>query len=640
MQATRGVVLASMPWTTLRAPSIQIGTVKAVLDAAGIPAATEHLYVPFFNFVSSRLGLAIDEVDEFEQCGWLFGEWIFAVPPFRAQSETSDERFRLRFTREFGEGMVNRAFSIRRMVPEFLEASADRLLEQAPAVVGFSSTFAQTVPSLVLGKLLKQRDPDLAIVLGGSNCEGPMGEAIARRYPWVDVVVRGEAEDVVPQLFQELLEGGPVTAQPGLCVRSGEALAVTAEDRPRVQLARVPLPAYEEYFTKVDDSPLKDTRLWLPYETSRGCWWGVKHLCTFCAANGATLTFRSRPAEVVLDQLAQLPERYGLTDVWFVDNILDERYLGTVFPELRRRHSDLSIFVETKAHLSRRDLETLHEAGVVMAQVGVESLSTPILTLMDKGTTVVQNVRILKWCAEIGIKTFWNIIYGFPGESPEEYQRMADLVPSLTHLQPPNQPVPLRLDRFSPYHADPDRYGIEVTGPLPINRFVHPGSTPDVLDLQYFFSFRYRDQRRPEEYVGPLRDAVGRWRQVGETDFGRLSYRVEAGTVTICEQRRDRPRAEQVLDEAQSHYYLACEAGASAQRVWRDLPAHDATQTTPEEIRIALDEMVAKRWMLEDRGTYLSLALTTSAEPRRRPPDLRLLDSLSDARRAASVTHA
>src|SRR5437764_11730693 len=126
------VILVSTPWTTLRAPSIQIGTIKSVLDRSGIAVKTAHLYVTFFDFLKTELGSEIPGIDEFESFGWLFGEWIFSVPPFRTQSEMNDERFRLQFTHLFGEAVVNRAFAIRRCVPEFLDRSADEILASSP----------------------------------------------------------------------------------------------------------------------------------------------------------------------------------------------------------------------------------------------------------------------------------------------------------------------------------------------------------------------------------------------------------------------------------------------------------------------------------------------------------------------------
>jgi ribosomal peptide maturation radical SAM protein 1 len=626
------VMLVSTPWTTLRAPSIQIGTIKAVLDRAGVPAKTAHLYVTFFEYLKKQLGQEIPDIDEFESFGWLFGEWIFAVPPFRTQSEMNDERFRLQFRYQFGETAVNRAFAIRRLVPGFLENCADEILESEPSVVGFSSTFAQTVPSLTLAKVLKQRNPQLKIVMGGSNCEGPMGAALHRMFPWVDVIVRGEAEHVVPLLFRELVVGKSVTAQSGLCIREGEREEVVAEDRPRVVMQDVPLPAYEEYFERVSQGALKNSKIWLPYETSRGCWWGIKHLCTFCAANGQTVTFRSKPADKVLNEIPELSRRYGINDIWFVDNILDERYMYSLFPRLRDREEKVSIFVETKAHVSKANLETLRDAGVTMAQIGIESLSTSILKLMDKGTTSIQNIRILKWCAELGIKVFWNLIYGFPGESSEEYQRMAELVPSLIHLDAPNPPVRLRLDRFSQYHNDPAKYGIEVAGPLPINRFVYFGDPSDVLDLQYFFTFRYKDGREPDSYVRSFREACALWRREWRENFCRLSYRLEGDTLKIIERRTNREPAIYNFGAVEGKIYLACDSGSTVRRIWDSLTEEERCATSAEGITAFLDEMVRRRVMFEENGVYLSLAVSTERGSQRRMISLPQLDSLSDAR--------
>ena len=82
-----------------------------------------------------------------------------------------------------------------------------------------------------------------------------------------------------------------------------------------------------------------------------------------------------------------------------------------------------------------------------MLSTRVYKLASP-LKLMKKGVTGLQNVRVLKWCAADGIEVAWNLLYGFPGELPEEYDAMADLVPSLVHLPPPAL-GPIVIDRFS-----------------------------------------------------------------------------------------------------------------------------------------------------------------------------------------------
>jgi len=90
-----------------------------------------------------------------------------------------------------------------------------------------------------------------------------------------------------------------------------------------------------------------------------------------------------------------------------VDNIIDMRYFGDFLPKLRDAGYDFRLFYETKANLKREHLHAMREAGVLSIQPGIESLSTPILKLMEKGVTALQNIRLLKWCAEFGLQPFW-----------------------------------------------------------------------------------------------------------------------------------------------------------------------------------------------------------------------------------------
>jgi hypothetical protein len=296
------------------------------------------------------------------------------------------------------------------------------------------------------------------------------------------------------------------------------------------------------------------------------------------------------------------------------------------------------MFVETKAHMSSAHLEMLRDSGVVMMQVGVESLSTSILKLIDKGTSAIQNIRMLKWCAELGIKAFWNLIYGFPGESPEEYERMAKLVPSLIHFEAPNPPVRLRLDRFSPYHNDPKKYGIEVTGLLPINRYIFNGDPQWVRNLQYFFTFRYCDGRDPESYARPFREACADWRREWRDNYCRLSYRKESASLKLIERRTNRTPCVYELSAVEGKMYLACDAGATVSRIWDELTDEERAGKAVEDIEVFLDKMVRQHLMVEDRGTYLSLAVSTGRGYQRRMVSPVPLDSLTDDRTAAQLS--
>jgi ribosomal peptide maturation radical SAM protein 1 len=629
-------VLVAMPWTVVRAPSIQIGLLKAVLERHDIGAAAFHFYVDFFNLVATQVRGGRVSVSRFESFGEVFGEWTFSVPPFRELRPAKDEQYRTIMTASEGAEHVEMAFRVRSLVPGFLARCADEILRAQPKVVGFSTTFQQTTPSLVLARLLKLRRPDLRIVFGGANCEGPMGEALHRLFPWIDVVVRGEGEHVAPRLFRELLDGSPISEQTGLCFRRGDARVVCADtvvdDRETaetvtngpVKLARrtsevapmqlvpmdtLPLPVYDDYFERLAHGPLADAdQIWLPYESARGCWWAITKVCTFCAANAQYLSFRSKQPQTVQRDVVELSRRYGSRRVWFVDNIMEERYLRELFPAMRE--TPVPMFVETRAHVSKEHLELMRDAGVMMVQLGIESFSSPILKLIDKGTSAIQNIRIIKWCAELGIKAFYNVIYGFPGEPPEEYERMADAIKSLTHLEPPNPPVRLRLDRFSPYHRDPDHYGIDDIVPFPSRGFVYDLPVDELRKIEYFFAFHYRDGRRPDDYMARFKDSWREWNEVWQSNFRRLSHHQQGDELRIYDRRSNIENRLYELSPAAGRVYAACDAGTTPRTAWESLTEDERAEHSVEAVTRLLDDLTERRLMFHEGEYYLALAVS------------------------------
>jgi ribosomal peptide maturation radical SAM protein 1 len=371
----------------------------------------------------------------------------------------------------------------------------------------------------------------------------------------------------------------------------------------------LPLPVYDDYFERLEHNPLAEesSRMWLPYESARGCWWAIKHVCTFCAANAQYLSFRSKQPDRVRADVVELSRRYGSRRVWFVDNIMEERYLRELFP--RMQETPVPMFVETRAHVSRDQLEAMRDAGVMMVQLGIESFSTPILRLMEKGTTAIQNIRVVKWCAELGIRAFYNLIYGFPGESPAEYASMADAILSLTHLEAPNPPVRLRLDRFSPYHRDPERFGVEVLGPYASRRFVYDLPERELAQMEYFFDFEYKDRRDPNAYAETFVEACRQWRELWQRDFRSLHYHETSSGLRICDSRSIGNAGVFELGHAEARVYLGCDAGTTLRGAWESLSEEDQRRVGVQDVARFLQELVEQRLVFAEGEYYLSLAV-------------------------------
>ena len=612
------VSIVSMPFKDLRHAPIQLGILQRCLERAGISARSHSFELAFMDHLHTKtIGsepLTIGQYQRIatEEFQVQLGDWIFKVPPY-AESPSEDKEYLAHIrSRGVSEKTISAALRMRSLVPEFLEAAADELLAGTPRVVGFSTVFQQNIASLVLAKILKARNPSLKIVFGGGNCDAQMGQTIHESFPWVDFVIRGEGERVLVEVVRDVLEDRSIRPHPGLCYRvDGLSIAVPQKGEPQVPMDEVPTPIYDDYFERLARTPLRP-ELWpdvaLLFESSRGCWWGAKSHCTFCGLNDNLMRFRSKPASRVAEEIVGMAARYGVLDFVAVDDIIDLRHITELFPLLRASGVDLSIFYETKANLTKDQLRAFSAAGANAIQPGIESLSTPILRLMGKGVTGLQNLRLLKWCAEIGIKPCWNLLYGFPGEPPEEYERMRELVPSLVHLEPPKF-MPIELERFSPYFERPFDFGIQVLGPRPHYRFLYSIRPEALRNLAYDFEYRYTDGRDPETYTEKLAEAVDRWRELKESAAGSLYYRRGPGFLLVQDRRPGLEAADYRFDGIEAKIYLACDAGTTAAEIHRQFVAEGDKSVDAVEIENYLQELVDTKLVYREGRRFLSLAV-------------------------------
>lgn len=617
----RGVSLIAMPWATAVAPSAQIGTVHSLLARRGIACRSHSFQLAFAEHVvgsdvGDGIALTLQDYEDISNssASRSIGDWIFAVPPFRSSAPRRDDEYLawLADTDGTASEQLAKYRRLRELVPSFLDGCLDEVLGTDPAIVGFTTTFNQTVASLVLAAMLKARRPDLKIVFGGAGCEGPMGVAMARGFEVIDVVVRGEAEHVVGPLMEAMLVDEAVPRLPGLCYRDGnDVVVIDFADGAEVDIQDVPIPTYDEYFERLERSPLDEDaaqHIILPYESSRGCWWGAKSHCTFCGLNAERLVHRSKPADQVFDEMLELVRKYRYLDVVMVDNIIDMGYFRDLLPRLASAGLDLRIFYETKSNLTKEQVMLLASSGVTTIQPGIETLSTPVLRMIRKGVTALQNIQLLKWCASAGVIVDWNVIHGFPGERPEHYERMAALLPLLVHLAPPRL-TQLRLDRFSPYARDPDGHGIALLGPQHSWKFVHDVDAAIQRELCYSFEFRYLDGTDPKVSGSMLHEPVAHWREHHLENLQALTYRRGPGHLLIDDRRTTVDDARYTLEYLESIAYLSCDAARTVEYVCARIRDQGLGGVPDKKVAAILSDMVDAKLMIEEEGRYLALAI-------------------------------
>jgi ribosomal peptide maturation radical SAM protein 1 len=582
-----------MPFAAPYRPSIALGLLKSSLNSVGIESRIYHPNLWYAEAVSLE---ALMRAEGYRvEC--LVGEWIFSSAVFPDFHPDEEAYYALLPDSQPEErSAVSR---LRELSPEFVDLTARRILRDKPGIVACTSMFQQHCASLALLRRTKELAPEVITVMGGANCEASMGEVTHSAFSWVDYLVNGEAEVVFPLLCADLLEGRRTTLA-GVLTPWDRGEDVKPERLTVDDLNQSPVPDYDDYFEALEESTVSDCLSpGLPVETSRGCWWGQKHHCTFCGLNGSGMGYRSKSGPRVLDEFDALAKRYKVRAFALVDNIIDMAHLKTVLPVLADRPERYSLFYETKANLRRDQVRLLSEAGVNWIQPGIESMHDEVLKLMDKGTTALINVQLLKWCCEFGIKVTWNLLMGFPGEKPEWYEEMTEWLPLIAHLQPPTSMGMVRYDRFSPYHTAPDRYGIELS-PCPTYAFVYPLNSEELSDLAYFFedqpgSIRRVEREREEGSLRGTREAVHDWKRRSRQPLPPiLSVEDDGSALHFLDTRPCAPSFRQTLQGSLRELYLACDESHA--------------EKSPEKLAL-LDELVRRRLVLKLNERYLTLAV-------------------------------
>lgn len=605
----QSVCLVAMPWQAVESPSLPIGLLRTACRREGLAVPeTYHGGVRWAEFLLAATDGALGPAEYLDIAeNGLFhglGDWIFSGVLYGTDFGT--ERLS-RYAERHGLDLAV-AHAMRPFAEEFVDRAVDEILERSPDVVGFTTTFMQNMPSLAAARLLKQRAPEVTVVFGGGNCDGDMGAALHRNFPFVDFVVRGEGEAAFPALLRALDGEGDLPSIAGLCWRDGTGQRLNRMG-PLLPPERIPVPDFDDWFAVLAASPVAEyVEPKLVVETARGCWWGERHHCTFCGLNGTGMTFRSKSPQAAFAELSELIRRHEVLDVIVVDNIIDNAYFTSLLPALAAQDWDLRIHYEVKSNLRPTEIAALRDAHVRHVQPGVESLASPVLRLMDKGVSGTRNVRVLRDFESAGMTVSWNWLYGFPGEHAGHYEQIIPRLRDLVHLQPPSSVARILLERFSPYFADP-RLGFGRRAPAEAYRHVYALPEEELADLVYLFDTEHCGLG--EDEAEALFAEIAWWRD--HYTESALVRHDRNGAIVLEDARAGRPRSRHEIDEpALVAAYAELEHG-------RSLPA--LARRLSEQGHVVSDRRLSD-WVrqLVDAGLAFAeggqvLALATTATP-------------------------
>jgi hypothetical protein len=141
--------------------------------------------------------------------------------------------------------------------------------------------------------------------------------------------------------------------------------------------------------------------------------------CTFC--HRWEKGFRARPVDQIVAHVSLLKEKYDVGYIAITDENFgaDRDLTWELATELGKIGLPWRCGGVRARTVTKEILQHWKNNGCVEVIYGTESGSQTILNIMEKGTTVEQNVDALQWVSEVGMGTIVQLVLGMPGETDE-----------------------------------------------------------------------------------------------------------------------------------------------------------------------------------------------------------------------------
>lgn len=317
----------------------------------------------------------------------------------------------------------------------FLDSFVDQILSNDPRVIGFSIYNTTKGLSLELAKRIKKKDGDKIIIFGGQQCFTKESAHYLVQYDAVDGVVRGEGDEILPELIGKIEKINKIDFCPGLVYKEDGKIIDCGLRPPISNLDSFPFSDFSDFSLQSYDNPHQ-----LPLLSSRGC----PYPCVFCSTKLFWIKYRCMTGERIFRELEYQFKRYK--DVYFFtfnDHVINANMQSLAcFCDLvleaksktGQNSPDLGRFswrgaAVIRPEMDKEFLKKMKKSGCVELEYGIESASSSIRERMKKQPISVEIVeRVIRDTHEAGISVRANFMFGFPGETEQNFQDNLDFL--------------------------------------------------------------------------------------------------------------------------------------------------------------------------------------------------------------------
>jgi radical SAM superfamily enzyme YgiQ (UPF0313 family) len=304
-----------------------------------------------------------------------------------------------------------------------LEACVEGLTK--PYIFGISSLTASIARAHELANMIKQRYNDSVVIFGNIHPTVLPEEVLENKN--VDMVVRGEAEEILTILYKRIKNRQNWDDVLGVSFRKGSGF-VHNQNAPLPDLNKVPKFPYHLFDEHSDKYDLGFVA------SSRGC----PYECIFCSQRSVSgRQYRFFPSDLVIESIEELIEKYGKTYITFVDDsfIINRERVFALCERIKQKGFHKKAMFDCQARGDRVDekiILALKEAGFRTLHFGIETASERLMKLINKRETVKQVADGVKLAKRLGMMVSGTFILGLPTETRAERKAAYQLAKELS----------------------------------------------------------------------------------------------------------------------------------------------------------------------------------------------------------------
>ena len=289
-----------------------------------------------------------------------------------------------------------------------------RILQEKPAVVGFSLYSLNWVSSAIVASKLREKDSNIRIVYGGPTLF--FNRKISERLLQlgiVDYIVIGEGEKSLPTALQN----DRIKEIPGIMYLDGTKI-ICNDWVPEEDIDSLPYPLFNSEAIQQSLLPYR-----LPIITSRGC----RYQCKFCSQKHLWKGFRQRRVSSVVDEIKYQSKMHQVYDFRFNDSLLNGTpgYVERLSSALMAENTNIvwGGNMRIDRGLSRKSFKKMYNGGCRYIYFGVESASPSVLNRMGKFYDIHTVEENLRAAHDANIWTHVYLMVGYIRESYSDFQK-------------------------------------------------------------------------------------------------------------------------------------------------------------------------------------------------------------------------